>query len=76
MNAQEIVDQLNRIESEGAEGPGHNPAEVWDWIQTLDEWNPDATDTVDPSGAGDRFALKDGTVICWDEQRKVWYEQS
>lgn len=75
MNAQEIVEKLNAVE-EGSGQPGQNSAEVWDFIQGLDEWDEPATQEIDPSGASDRFKLTTGETIRWDEQTKRWYEQS
>lgn len=75
MNTEEIVARLNEIE-ETSDAPGQNSAKIWEYIQKLDEWDESKTDEVDPSWTSARFALTDGTVIVWDEQRKVWHEQS
>lgn len=74
MYAQEIVDQLNRIEADATNPPGQNSAEVWEYITGLD--NFDENSDVSQASSSDQFALTDGTVIRWDGQRSVWYEQT
>lgn len=75
MNADQIVEHLNAIEANSDNGPGHNSAEIWEYIQSLDEWDVPATQALDPANASDRFALADGTVIRYDGQRKRWQVQ-
>jgi len=72
---QEILDQLNAYETtrpdHGEREAGKAP-DVWqDVILKLDEYNEPGTDAID-TGQSDRFALADGTVIAWDQQRKCW----
>ena len=74
-NAQDIADQLNAIE-QAADEPGQNSTEIWAYVQTLPEYDEARIDEVDPSGASDRVPLKDGSLVRWDDQRKVWYAQS
>lgn len=70
-HAQEIVDQLNRIEEDAPNPPGQNSAEVWEYILTLDDF--DEGSGITQASSSDRFALTDGTVIRWDGQRGMWY---
>jgi prevent-host-death family protein len=65
-----IIDKLNAYEA----GEGTN---IWqDIILDLDEYDAAATEELDPSGASDRFALADGTIIRWDGSSDEWYEQA
>jgi len=71
----EILDQLNAYETthanHGERAVGQAP-DVWgDVILQLDEYDEQGTDVID-TGQSDRFALTDGTVIAWDQQRKCW----
>lgn len=46
---------------------------IWqDVILGLDAYDEAATDDLEGAGGSDRFALTDGTVIRYDQQRREW----
>lgn len=76
---QEIIDRLNRYESEHPDRQEARAGRAYDpWndvILTLAEYDEGGTNDID-THASDRFALTDGTVIRFDTMRAEWYEQS
>lgn len=74
MTTQEIIDRLNEIEQDGDGEPGHNSAEIWDYVLRLEEFDESLTDTIDPDYTSTKIGLFGGAVISWDEQTKQWHE--